>query len=191
MSVLARSVAGVLMSAVAVSGVYGLHVMDKACMAEQKTISMICRSRSDIADTAFMTAYEIDKPAEEPMTTEELIIRESEAAGIDPKVAVAISRLETGHWTSYAYVYCNNVGGLSDNEVPRTYPTVEDGVKAFVECLVTYWEKGLTVPELIEPVYCPPSNGRWAANVRAIMEEFREIEEARNDKETKTESENK
>lgn len=36
MSVLARSVAGVLMAAVAVSGVYGLHAIDKACMAEQK-----------------------------------------------------------------------------------------------------------------------------------------------------------
>lgn len=108
---------------------------------------------------------------EEPLTTEELIIREAEAAGIDPSVAVAISRLETGHWTSYAYVYHNNVGGLSDNEVPRSYPTVEDGVKAFVNCLVSYWEKGLTTPELMEPVYCPPAEpGTWAANVRSLMQ---------------------
>lgn len=171
MSVLARSVAGVLMAAVAVSGVYGLHAMDKACMAEQRTISMICRSRADIADTAFMTAYEMKKPIEEPLTTEELIIREAEAAGIDPSVAVAISRLETGHWTSSAYTYYNNVGGLSDNEVPRSYATVKDGVKAFVNCLVSYWEKGLTTPELMESTYCPPSNGEWAANVRAIMED--------------------
>ena len=110
-----------------------------------------------------------EEPVEEPLTTEELIIREAEAAGIDPKVAVAISRLETGHWTSYAYVYCNNVGGLSDNEVPRSYATVEDGVKAFVECLVTYWEKGLTTPELIEPVYNPLSNGEWSRAVRSLM----------------------
>lgn len=171
MSVLARSVAGVLMAAVAVSGVYGLHAMDKACMAEQRTISMICRSRADIADTAFMTAYEMKKPVEEPLTTEELIIREAKAAGIDPSVAVAISRLETGHWTSSAYTYYNNVGGLSDNEVPRSYATVKDGVKAFVNCLVSYWEKGLTTPELMESTYCPPSNGKWAANVRAIMED--------------------
>ena len=112
---------------------------------------------------------EPEEPVEKPLTTEELIIRESEAAGIDPKVAVAISRLETGHWTSYAYVYCNNVGGLSDNEVPRSYPTVEDGVKAFVDCLVSYWEKGLTTPELMESTYCPLANGEWAANVRALM----------------------
>ena len=110
-----------------------------------------------------------EEPVEEPLTTEELIIREAEAAGIDPKVAVAISRLETGHWTSYAYVYCNNVGGLSDNEVPRSYPTIEDGVKAFVDCLVSYWEKGLTTPELMESTYCPLANGEWAANVRALM----------------------
>ena len=112
---------------------------------------------------------EPEEPVEKPLTTEELIIRESEAAGIDPKVAVAISRLETGHWTSYAYVYCNNVGGLSDNEVPRSYATVEDGVKAFVECLVSYWEKGLTTPELIEPVYNPLSNGEWSRAVRSLM----------------------
>ena len=112
-----------------------------------------------------------EEPIEEPLTTEELIIREAEAAGVDPSVAVAISRLETGHWTSSAYTYYNNVGGLSDNEVPRSYATVKDGVKAFVNCLVSYWEKGLTTPELMEPVYCPPSNGKWAANVRAIMED--------------------
>lgn len=122
-----------------------------------------------IAVTAVPEEPEEPVEVEEPLTTEELIIREAEAAGIDPNIAVAISRLETGHWTSYAYVYCNNVGGLSDNEVPRSYPTVEDGVKAFVNCLVSYWEKGLTTPELMESTYCPPSNGEWAANVRALM----------------------
>lgn len=122
-----------------------------------------------IAVTAVPEEPEEPVEVEEPLTTEELIIKESEAAGIDPKVAVAISRLETGHWTSYAYVYCNNVGGLSDNEVPRSYPTIEDGVKAFVNCLVSYWEKGLTTPELIEPVYNPLSNGEWAQTVRSLM----------------------
>lgn len=106
---------------------------------------------------------------EEPLTTEELIIREAKTAGVDPSVAVAISRLETGHWTSYAYTYHNNVGGLSDNEVPRSYATVEDGVKAFVNCLVSYWEKGLTTPELMEPVYNPLSNGEWSRAVRSLM----------------------
>lgn len=111
-----------------------------------------------------------EEPIEEPLTTEELIIREAKTAGVDPSVAVAISRLETGHWTSYAYTYHNNVGGLSDNEVPRSYATVEDGVKAFVNCLVSYWEKGLTTPELMESVYCPPAEpGTWAAKVRSLM----------------------
>lgn len=125
-----------------------------------------------VADVQYIVATtEVPEKPEEPeeLTTEELIIRESTAAGIDPSVAVAISRLETGHWTSDAYLYHNNVGGLSDNEVPRSYPTVEDGVKAFVDCLVSYWEKGLTTPELMESTYCPPSNGEWAANVRALM----------------------
>lgn len=123
-----------------------------------------------IAVTAVPEEPKEEPIIEEPLTTEELIIREAKTAGIDPSVAVAISRLETGHWTSYAYTYHNNVGGLSDNEVPRSYPTIEDGVKAFVNCLVSYWEKGLTTPELMEPVYCPPAEpGTWAAKVRSLM----------------------
>lgn len=106
---------------------------------------------------------------EEPLTTEELIIREAEAAGIDPNVAVAISRLETGHWTSYAYTYHNNVGGLSDNEVPRTYPSREAGVEAFIRCLETYFDKGLNTPESMSSVYCPPDPVGWATKVRALM----------------------
>lgn len=125
-----------------------------------------------IAVTAVPEEPEEEPITEEPeeLTTEELIISEAKAARVDPSLAVAISRLETGHWTSYAYTYHNNVGGLSDNEVPRSYATVEDGVKAFVNCLVSYWEKGLTTPELMEPVYCPPAEpGTWAAKVRSLM----------------------
>ena len=131
----------------------------------------ICDPMAHIQCIAITAVPEEPEKPEEPkkLTTEELIIRESTAAGIDPSVAVAISRLETGHWTSDAYIYHNNVGGLSDNEVPRSYPTVDDGVKAFVNCLVTYWEKGLTTPELIEPVYNPLSNGEWSRAVRSLM----------------------
>ena len=146
----------------------GVLISGMGTRPQVRTIDII----DPVANVQYIVATtEVPEKPEEPeeLTTEELIIRESTVAGIDPSVAVAISRLETGHWTSDAYIYHNNVGGLSDNEIPRSYPTVEDGVTAFVECLVTYWEKGLTTPELMEPVYNPLSNGEWSRAVRSLM----------------------
>ncbi len=107
---------------------------------------------------------------EEFLTVEEMITTEAEAAGIDERLALAIARLETGHFTSDAYLAGNNVGGLSDNEVPRTYLTVEDGVEAYIECLKTYYAAGLTTPELIGERWCP-ANEKWVDVVKDIMQE--------------------
>ena len=117
------------------------------------------------------------KPAEEsepaevtqPETVEEMIYRYCAAYGVDYNLALAIARLETGHFTSAAYVNGNNIGGLSVNEIPLTYATREEGVKAYVENLTTYYAAGLTTPETIQPVYCP-GNESWAAVVRQLMQ---------------------
>ena len=105
-----------------------------------------------------------------PVTVEEMITTEAEAAGIDEHLALAIARLETGHFTSDAYLTGNNVGGLSDNEVPRSYATLEDGVAAYIECLKTYYAAGLTTPELIGERWCPV-NEKWVDIVKDIMQE--------------------
>lgn len=105
-----------------------------------------------------------------PVTVEEMILAEAAEAGIDGRLALAIAKLETGHFTSDAYLAGNNVGGLSDNEVPRTYPTIEDGVKAYIECLKTYYAAGLTTPEEIGKQWCPASK-KWVDVVKDIMQE--------------------
>ena len=72
------------------------------------------------------------------------------------------------HFTSDAYLSGNNVGGLSDNEVPRSYVTLEEGVTAFIKCLKEYFDAGLTTPEEIGRYYCPV-NSSWAEVVNELM----------------------
>ena len=106
--------------------------------------------------------------SEVELTIEERILTAASAAGIDGNMAVAISRLETGHFSSAACVFGNNVGGLSDNEVPRSYASIDEGVAAYISCLSAYYSKGLTTPELIGPYWCP-GNPEWPAKVRSLM----------------------
>ena len=111
------------------------------------------------------------EPAEvtQPETVEEMIYRYCAAYGVDYNLALAIARLETGHFTSAAYVNGNNIGGMSVNEIQLTYATREEGVKAYVKNLTAYYAAGLTTPETIQPVYCP-GNENWAAVVRQLMQ---------------------
>lgn len=104
-----------------------------------------------------------------PVTVEDMITTEADNAGVDGRLALAIAKLETGHFTSDAYLYGNNVGGLSRNEIPMTFVSLEDGISAFIACLETYFDKGLNTPELMSSVYCPPDPTGWAAKVLALM----------------------
>lgn len=111
---------------------------------------------------------EIAEP--EPLTVEQMIEAECIEHGVNYRLALAIARLETGWFTSTAYVNHNNAGGMSVNEIPISFPTLSDGVSAFVENLTTYYAKGLTTPETIASVYCPPNAEKWAAMVRSLMQ---------------------
>ena len=111
---------------------------------------------------------EIEEADPEPMTVSDMITAEAETAGVDPELALAVAKLETAHFTSDAYLSGNNVGGLSDNEVPRSYATLDEGVTAFIECLKGYFDAGLTTPEEIGEYYCPV-NSRWAEVVNELM----------------------
>lgn len=89
-----------------------------------------------------------------------MIIYYSLEYGIDYKIALSISMWETGYFTSDAYKYRNNVGGMmywngTRSELIR-YNTLQDGVIAFVKNLKTrYFDKGLNTLEKIQPIYCP------------------------------------
>lgn len=93
----------------------------------------------------------------------------AELKGIDPKLAIAISRLETGNWKNIKKHY--NFGGLSVNEKPMTFNSEVEGLERYINLLVWYQEKGMDTPEKMSKVYCP-NNESWAKQVRQIMEEI-------------------
>ena len=102
-------------------------------------------------------------------TIESKIVEACNRYGIDSSVVLGIARLETGNFTSYAYLVGNNPGGMSVNEVPIFYGSIEEGVEAMVNNLAhNYFAIGLTTPELIGQKYCPV-NQNWANLVRNLM----------------------
>lgn len=113
--------------------------------------------------------------AEKELTVEEMIIEKCNTYEIDSTLALAISRLETGNFTSDAYIYGNNVGGMSVDEVPVGFDTLEEGVEAFVNNLkVNYYNEGLNDVDEIAGKYCPVNEKQWAETVQALMEEIEE-----------------
>lgn len=84
-------------------------------------------------------------------------------------IVLAIARLETGWFKSDAYIYGNNPGGMSINEVPIVYSSIDEGVEAMVGNLAeNYFGIGLTTPEEIGSKYCP-INPDWPVVVRELM----------------------
>ncbi|MGN0733712.1 MAG: glucosaminidase domain-containing protein [Emergencia sp.] len=111
--------------------------------------------------------------AEKELTVEEMIIEKCNTYEVDSILALAICRLETGNFTSDAYIYGNNVGGISESEVPVSFDSLEEGVEAFVRNLkVNYYNEGLNDVDEIAGKYCPVNEKQWAETVKALMEEM-------------------
>lgn len=107
------------------------------------------------------------------LTIEERIELKCHQYGIDPDIPLAIARLETGHFTSRAFKEDNNVGGLSINEVPMSFDTLEDGIEAFVQNLANnYFAQGLDTVEEIGAKYCPVNEENWVEIVNQLLEEY-------------------
>lgn len=100
------------------------------------------------------------------------IIKKSNIYGINPRLAVAISRLETGNWTSKGYTLQNNFGGMQVDGRTLCFETKTEGLATFIENLkYGYIDRGLTSPKEIAKVYCPDNAEHWAREVEKIMEE--------------------
>ena len=89
-------------------------------------------------------------------------------------ITVAISKHETGNWTSKAFKNKNNFGGVMCNSGLKKYSTYEEGLTGFVNLLKNrYFDKGLDTIEKIGAVYCPVGasndptgvNQYWIPNV--------------------------
>lgn len=90
------------------------------------------------------------------------------------RMAVTISRGETGHYTSPAVLNQNNFGGLlkgydsNGNNVYFSYDTPDAGVEAYLNNLKTgYFDQGLNTYEAIGPVYSPPGNS-WTTLMNGV-----------------------
>lgn len=80
--------------------------------------------------------------------------------GVDWKLAVAISKHETGNYTSYAFKSLNNVGGMmywnGTSSILKSFNSLDEGINAYVSNLKTnYYDMGLTTIEEIQKKYAP------------------------------------
>ena len=118
------------------------------------------------------TACKIKKKALEIGMTEEQAI-----------ISVAISKWETGSWTSVAYNQKNNIGGMMCKSGLIAYNSLDDGINSFIVNLKqNYFDLGLDTLEKIQPKYCPigakndPNglNKNWLSGTKKMYEELKE-----------------
>lgn len=104
----------------------------------------------------------------------------AEEYGIDWKIAVAISKWETGSWTSNIYNNKNNVGGMYCRGF-ISYNSLDEGIEAFVSNLKrNYYDMGLNTIENIGSKYCPVGasndptglNKNWVPGVTKFYQEL-------------------
>lgn len=100
---------------------------------------------------------------------------------IDWRLAVAISKHETGKYTSVAFNELNNVGGNFRNGSLMTFDSLDDGIDFFVSNLKTkYIDLGLNTIETIQPKYAPVGatndpnnlNSHWVSGVYKYFNEL-------------------
>lgn len=90
---------------------------------------------------------------------------------VDPYLAIAISRLETGHYTSRAFEEGYNFGGITVESGVKSFDSLEDGLEQYISLLEWYHSEGLDTPEEMQPVYCPPYED-WDEIVTELYDYF-------------------
>lgn len=72
------------------------------------------------------------------------------------KITIAISKWETGNYTSNAFKNKNNVGGMMCQSGLISYNSLDEGIHAFVKNLKNnYFDIGLDTIDKIQTKYCP------------------------------------
>lgn len=87
-------------------------------------------------------------------------------------IAVGISRLETGNYTSKKSQQ-HNYGGMRSGSGWASFDTEDEGIKAYLNNLKkNYYDQGLNTPETIQPKYAPSfenDGDAWVKNVYGCM----------------------
>ncbi len=135
-------------------------------------IMVVCNSHNiDLLDTLSINAIHINS---EPInfnvegekvqeckfdSTSCLIYEKAKELGLNEDqtlMSIAISKWETGNYTSVAFRSKNNVGGMMCSSGLITYGSLEEGIIAFLNNLkYNYFDIGLDTLEKIQPKYCP------------------------------------
>lgn len=138
---------------------------------EPEAINIVAIDGHLIENTDILDVTERNKEPKisDGTTIEEKLVIACDIYDVPYDIVLAIARLETGWFSSDAYIYGNNPGGMSVNEVPITYSSLDEGVEAMVSNLAkNYFGIGLTTPEEIGSKYCP-INPDWPVVVRELM----------------------
>lgn len=154
---------------------------------QSSTATNITSSNTLVISEEIKTAAEPEKPQCSLDSTSCLIKDIALQYGIDWKLAVAISKWETGHYTSFAFKEYNNVGGMmywdSSKKKMRLiqYSSLEVGIDKFISNLKNgYINKGLTDIHSIQKKYAPignndnGTNSQWARGVSSIYNSLEE-----------------
>ena len=97
-------------------------------------------------------------------------------------ISIAISKWETGNFTSSAYKEKNNFGGVMCRTGLRIYSSQEEGINHFLINLKrNYFDMGLNTLEKIQPKYCPVGakndptglNKNWLSGTNKMLEELK------------------
>lgn len=142
-------------------------VENKPIIEEQKTETKqdnTCKLKKDIECKIY------NKGIEKGLTKEQSLL------------LVAISKHETGKWTSKAFKEKHNFGGIMSSSTGqlKVYKNQNEGLEGFVNLLKTkYFEKGLNTIEKIGAKYCPVGskndtgvNKYWIPNVTQFYNEY-------------------
>lgn len=101
---------------------------------------------------------------------------------VDPAFLMAIAIMETGHGKSSAFRTKRNAMGVTDGDIVRTFPTVEDSINHMAKTLANpngpY--KGLTTVDEIAKEYSPvgadndvnKTNAQWPKIVKKLMKQL-------------------
>ena len=99
--------------------------------------------------------------------------------GVDWRLAIAISKHETGKYTSIEFNELNNVGGNFRNGSLMVFEDLDKGIDFFVSNLKNnYIDMGLDTIELIQPKYWPigindnGDNKYWVSGVTRYYKEL-------------------
>lgn len=129
----------------------------------EEKVSVITPSELKIEEVPMLTETTQNETKEEEVKecfleheTACKIKNKAEEYGIDWKIAVSISKWETGNFTSNLYFNKNNVGGMYCNGSFLSYATLDEGIEAYVSNLKRlYFDMGLDTLEEIQKKYCP------------------------------------